>query len=38
MTFWISQGKVATADRWGGNLYCNQIFSEFQIRKNIKIG
>jgi len=18
MTFWISQGKVATADRWGG--------------------
>jgi len=21
MTLWISQGKVATADRWGGQIY-----------------
>jgi len=37
--FWISQGKVATVCRWGGQMYnywC-EIFSGFNSPKIIKI-
>jgi len=39
--FWISQGKVATSDRWGGQIckiFMWNFFSGFNIPKIIKIG
>jgi len=39
VTFWISQGKIATTDRWSGQIYklrC-QILSGFHEPKIIKI-
>ena len=42
MTFWISQGKVATSDRWGGQICTifmpNFLGSEFFLPEIIKIG
>jgi len=40
MTFWISQGKVATVYRWGGQLnkLLMSVFSVFNTHKSIKIG
>jgi len=40
MTFWISQGKVATLYRWGGQCtsYWCEIFSGFNTPKIINIG
>ena len=38
MTFWISQGKVATSDRWCGQIlrFSCQIFSGFNVPKSLK--
>ena len=36
MTFWISQGKVATSDRWAGQI-CKIFMSNFLRISHIKI-
>jgi len=38
MTFWISQGKIATSDRWGGQtckIFMSNFFQDFTCQKSL---